>query len=108
MARDASVANAGYFKTPNVVANQIGAALHPMAGVIEEKMQVRALDPSCGYGEALKLAVRGLWQNSNYHVDALTWGVELNEERASGAVEALGTNRVVCGDSLSIINTLEA
>ena len=102
MARDASVANAGYFKTPVVVANQIGSALRPMAGVVEDKLQIRTLDPSCGYGEALQLAVNGLWQNANYRVDALTWGVELNEQRASGAVEALGSYRVVCGDSLSM------
>lgn len=70
----------GYYPTPELIAKQIGLLL-TRAG----SGRIRALDPCCGEGTALRLAVEGL----DTPVD--TYGVELDRERAAAARIALNT-----------------
>lgn len=68
----------GYYPTPEPVARQVGRLLR--AG---QAGPIRALDPCCGEGTALRLAIEAL------DTPAETYGIELDRTRAHAAREAL-------------------
>ena len=75
MARLESAAKAGYFPTPPRVAAAI--ARHLASSVVGGKRVVRLLDPCAGIGEAAATVAKSL--------NAESYGIELNEERAEAA-----------------------
>jgi len=70
----------GYYPTPEIVAQQIGRLL-ARAG----SGPLRVLDPCCGEGTALRLAVESL------NAPISTYGVELDRDRATTARTVLNT-----------------
>jgi SAM-dependent methyltransferase len=79
MARLESVARAGYFPTPPQVATTIARHLSPAAG--NSRRVIRVLDPCAGTGEAANILAQSLGAES--------FGIELNEERATAAGQRL-------------------
>lgn len=79
MARLESVARAGYYPTPPRVAAAIVHHLSPSAG--GGRRVIRLLDPCAGTGEAAGTIARTLGAES--------FGIELNEERATAARDLL-------------------
>lgn len=75
----------GYYPTPEPVARQIGRLLR--AG---QPGPIRALDPCCGEGTALRLAIEALdISTGGCQTPAETYGVELDRTRAHAAREGL-------------------
>jgi type I restriction-modification system DNA methylase subunit len=81
MARLESVARAGYFPTPLRVAEILARHLGPSTGA--SKRVIRLLDPCAGTGEAAAVLARSLGAES--------FGIEVNEERATSATRCWTT-----------------
>jgi hypothetical protein len=83
MARLASLAKAGYYPTPLAEVELICGRLQSRKG-----SRINALDPCCGEGIALQKMAGAL--------DAESFGIELEEGRASAASDKL--HNVICSD----------
>lgn len=83
MARLASQMKMGYYRTPEVVVNQIKKILNIQPGA-------RLLDTCCGEGDALSIIASG--------TEAVTYGMELDKERHDVASKVL--DNALWGDSL--------
>lgn len=98
----------GYYPTPDISLNCI-EKLIKIDFKCKEK-QFHFLDPCCGGGEALRQIA--YWANydsydhtSNYDNDVITWGIELDIDRANSAVDNLD-NVIQCSIFDARVNPL--
>ncbi len=90
MARLGSQSKMGFYPTPDITLKYVSWFLDtPCNG----NKPVNILDPCCGEGDALK----GILKNDN---NVVTWGVELDTERASTSFDCL--NNVICASIFDV------
>ena len=94
MARLESQAKAGFYPTPPEVVEAVAKLIELNGG------QIYLLDPCCGDGRALFLLKRKLLEYNRGTV-IVTYGIELNKDRAREAKRALG--RVIRGDAFNTV-----
>lgn len=90
MSRLESTAKAGFYPTPDRVAASIAA--HLAITPAGNKGTIRLLDPCAGQGVAAATIGRAL--------SAETFGIELNEERATAARDCL--DHVLCASAFAV------
>lgn len=91
MARLASQAKAGFYPTPPISQQRILALLKRGDWTNPDRATAHVLDPCCGEGVALAAAGRTCGYSS------VTWGIELDADRAMAAATLLATGRVIQG-----------